>query len=289
MRLRRTFAATLALALTACGGARTEAPTPSAVTSLGYALPEINPVTYTAADTARVDIELQPGMPLEQTMGQSSRVRLSFAPTMGTAGNLTVTASFIDFGAFMESSMTGREDVGADAVQGEHTLSLTPEGVITQVGGPELSPEIQQLMQGENMFNDFFLRLPNRTVTVGDSWSDTVSAVTEMDGATSTNETIIVSTLRGDTTVGGRTLWIIDSSKSTHALVEGSVQGMDMRNELSGTVSEMSLWDPSRRLLVFNRSNGEMTGTVSMPAAGMNDMPLRVTNTRTIRLVEGDS
>lgn len=287
MTLRRTYAATLALGLAACGGAAApEAPAP-AETMLGYALPAPSTVTYTATDTARVDIEVQPGMPLEQTMGQSSRVQLSFEPTMGTAGNLTVKAQFLEFAAFMESSMSGREDVGTEAVQGEHTLSLTPEGVVTQVSGPELPPEVQELMMGENMFADFFLRLPGRVVAIGETWTDTVRVETDMEGATSTNETIVVSTFRGDTTVGGRRLWIIDSSKATHALIEGNVQGMDMRNELSGTATERSLWDPARRLLVSNRSTGELTGSVSMPGAGMNDMPLRVSNSRTIQLVEG--
>ena len=289
MRLGRTIAATLTLGLAACGGGQpTEEPVP-AETLLGYSLPALNPLTYSAADTARVDIELQPGMPLEQKMGQSSRVRLSFAPTMGTAGNLTVTAQFIEFGAFMESSMTGREDVGADAVQGEFTLSVTPEGVVEEVAGPDLPPEVQQMMMGQNMFADFFVRLPNRVVTPGETWTDTVSTTNDMDGATSTTTMITVSTLRGDTTVAGRRLWIIDRSRSSHALVEGNVQGMDMRNEMSGTVSETTLWDPARRLLVSSRGTGEMTGSVSMPAAGMNDMPLRVSNTRTIRLIEGDS
>ena len=185
--------------------------------------------------------------------------------------------------------MTGREDVGADAVQGEFTLSVTPEGVVEEVAGPDLPPEVQQMMMGQNMFADFFVRLPNRVVTPGETWTDTVSTTNDMDGATSTTTMITVSTLRGDTTVAGRRLWIIDRSRSSHALVEGNVQGMDMRNEMSGTVSETTLWDPARRLLVSSRGTGEMTGSVSMPAAGMNDMPLRVSNTRTIRLIEGDS
>ena len=100
---------------------------------------------------------------------------------------------------------------------------------------------------------------------------------------------MIVSTFRGDTTVAGRTLWLIESNKSTSVLVEGNMQGMNMRNELSGTVNETTLWDPARRLVVSTRSTGSMTGTVSMPDAGMNDIPLTVTNTRHIQLVEGGS
>ena len=288
MRTGRTFTAVLALGLAACGGGQPEAPSP-ATTELGYTMPASNPVTYSSVDTARVNIEIQPGMAMEQTMGQNSRVRLAFAPVMGTAGNLNVTASYVDFVAFMESSMMPRQEVGVDALQGDFVLSVTPQGEVDQVSGPDLPEEVQGMMMGQNMFADFFVRLPNRVVSVGESWTDTVTAENEVDGARSVNNTVIVSTFRGDTTVAGRTLWLIDSNKSTSVLVEGNMQGMNMRNELTGTVTERTLWDPTRRLLVSSNSTGTMTGTVSMPDAGMNDIPLSVTNTRSIQLVEGGS
>ena len=285
MRTGSSFAVALTLGLAACGGGQPEAPSP-AVTTLGYSMPAATPVTYTSVDTARVNIEVQPGMPMEQTMGQHSTVRLAFAPLVGTAGNLAVTATYVDFNAFVESSMMGRQDVGDDALQGDFTLSLTPEGKVEQTGGPELPEEVEQLMMGQNMFADFFLRLPNRIVTPGESWTDTLRIETNEDGNHSLNETIIVSTLRGDTTVAGRTLWVIEANKSASLLVEGNMQGMEMRNELSGTVNEVSLWDPARRLLVSSRSSGTMTGSVSMPSAGMNDIPISVSNVRSVTLVE---
>ena len=285
MRTGRSFAVALALGLAACGGGQPEAPSP-AVTPLGYSMPAATPVTYTSVDTARVNIEVQPGMPMEQTMGQQSTVRLAFAPLVGTAGNLAVTATYVDFSAFVESSMMGRQDVGDDALQGDFTLSLTPQGKVEQTAGPELPEEVEQLMMGQNMFADFFLHLPNRIVAPGESWTDTLRIETNEDGNHSLNQTIIVSTLRGDTTVAGRTLWVIDASKSASLLVEGNMQGMEMRNELAGTVNETSLWDPARRLLVSSRSSGTMTGAVSMPSAGMNDIPISVTNVRSVNLIE---
>ena len=287
MNTGRTFAALLAVGLAACGG-QPEAPAPSS-TQLGYSLPETNPLVYASADTARVNIEVQPGMAMEQTMGQNSRVRLSFAPTMGTAGNLTVTASYVDFVTFMESSMMPRQEVGIDAVQGDFVLSVTPRGKVEQVSGPELPEEVKGMMMGQNMFSDFFVRLPDRVVGFGEAWTDTVSAENEMDGTRSVNNTVIVSSVRGDTTVAGRTLWIIESNKASSVLVEGNMQGMSMRNELSGSVQETTLWDPARRIVVSVDATGSMTGTVSMPDAGMQDIPLTVTNTRHVRLVEGGS
>lgn len=285
MRSGRTFAALLAVGLGACAG-QPEAPSPSS-TPLAYSIPAVNPIEYTATDTARINIELQPGMSMEQTMGQSSRVRLSFAPTTATAGNLTVTASYVDFAAFMESSMTPREDIDGSELQGDFVLNLTQDGEVEQVSGPELPEAIEGLtMGGENLFADFFLRLPNRIVQPGESWTDTVSAVTEENGARSENETIIVSTFRGDTTVAGRTLWVIDIAKTARVLVEGNMQGMDMRNELTGTISEVALWDPALRALRSSSATGTMNGTVDIPSAGMAAIPISVTNHRRLQLVE---
>lgn len=288
MRSGRTFAALLATGLVACAG-QPESPAPAA-TPLAYSLPERTPLEYTSSDTARINIEVQPGMAMEQTMGQSSHVRLSFAPTVGTDGNLTVTASYVDFSAYAESSMSPREDIDGSGLQGDFVLSVTPGGEVEQVSGPELPEVIEGLtMGGDNLFADFFLRLPNRVVQPGESWTDTITAITEEEGARSENTTIVVSTLRGDTTVAGRRLWIIDATKTASVLVEGNMQGMDMRNELSGTVTEHALWDPNLRALHSSSAAGTMTGTLDIPSAGMTAIPISVSNHRRIRLVQSSN
>ena len=285
MKSGRTFAALLATGLAACSG-QPEAPAPAA-TPLAYSQPARSPLEYMSSDTARINIEVQPGMVMEQTMGQSSHVRLSFAPAAAADGNLTVTASYVDFDAFAESSMAPRQDIDGSALQGDFVLSLAPSGEVEQVSGPELPEAIEGLtMGGDNLFADFFLRLPNRVVQVGESWSDTITSVTEEEGARSENTTIVVTTFRGDTTVAGRRLWIIHAAKTATVLVEGNMQGMDMRNELSGSVTEHALWDPNLRALHSSSAVGTMTGVLDIPSAGMTAIPISVSNHRRIRLVE---
>lgn len=282
---RRHLAVTTVLVLGACGGGSVpEAPAPVAAT-LGYAVPAVNPVTYASADTARINIHLGPGQSMEQTMGQESTVRMSFAQAAG--GDLDVTASYVDFVAFMESSMMPRQEVGNEAFVGDFVLRLSPEGELDLVSGPDLPPEVLQMGSGGNLFADFFLRLPNEMVEPGASWSDTIRNDDEVEGAQTTSESVVHSTFRGDTTISGRQLWIIDSTKETTVVVEGDMQGMSMRNELSGSIAERTLWDPARRLMVSSSSSGSMSGTVSIPGAGMNDIPIDVTNARSVRLVEG--
>ena len=283
MTHRRVPAAALVLALGACGGGAPEAPAPSE-TPLAYSVPATNPVTYASSDTARINIHLAPGQVIEQTMGQTSTVRLSFSP--GAAGALSVAANYTDFNAFMESSMMPRQDVGNDAFDGEFVLSLSPEGDVETVSGPELPEEVQQMTMGGELFADFFVRLPGRIAQPGETWTDTVRVDEETAGTHTVNETIVVSTFRGDTTVAGRTLWIIDATKTSTVVIEGDMQGMQMRNELSGSMAERTLWDPARRVMHSTRSTGSMTGSVSIPAAGMTDIPLDVSNSRYVRLVE---
>lgn len=287
MRYRRFHAAAAVLLAGACGPGTPETPAPSTV-ELGYSMPAVNPVMYASADTVRVNIDLGPGQVMEQVMGQTSQVRLAFAPAMGTAGHLNVTAEFVDFNAFMEMPMAPRVDMGDEMVQGQFQLSLTPEGEAEVVSGPELPEELQGMMMGDNLFEDFFTRLPAETVTPGASWTDTIRAESEEGApASSMTEAIVVSTFRGDTTVAGRTLWIIDSNSTVNVLTEAESQGMQMRSELTGSSSERTLWDPARRVMYSSDASGTMSGTVSIPAAGMADIPLDVTNTRSVRLVEG--
>lgn len=284
MRSVRTFAALMATGLAACGG-QPEAPSPSS-TPLAYSVPARPALEYTSSDTARINIEVQPGMAMEQTMGQSSRVRFAFAPPAGD-GTMTVTASYLDFTAYAESSMTPREDIDGSALRGDFVLSLTPSGEVEQLSGPELPEVIEGLtMGGDNLFADFFLRLPNRVVQPGESWTDTISSIKEEDGARSENTTIVVSTFRGDTTVAGRRLWIIDAAKTATVLVEGNMQGMSMRNELTGSVTEHALWDPNLRALYSSSAAGSMTGMLDIPDAGMSAIPISVTNHRRVRLAE---
>ena len=286
MAARHLLAASASFVFAACGG-QSEAPAPDR-TELGYSMPAANPVTYVAADTAEIDIHLAPGQTMEQTMGRSSTVRMTFAPIVGTPGNLSVTATYDDFSGYMESSMMPRQDV-SETITGEFELSLTPEGEVELLSGPELPPAVAEMSMGENMFNDFFMRLPATPVAPGMTWTDTIRTESSTEEARTTNESVIVSTFRGDTTVAGRALWIIESTRTSSVVVSGQMQGMDMRNEMSGSMAEVSLWDPARRLLHSQRATGEMTGTLSIPAAGMDDIPLEVTNRRYVRLVEGGS
>ena len=285
---RRYLAVAAALSLGACGGATPETPAPAA-TPLAHAVPAVNPATYSAADTARIYISLAPGQTIEQTMGNASTVRMTFAPPAAGGDDVSVTATYVDFMAYMESSMMPRQEIGDEALAGDFVLSLSPEGDVDLVSGPDLPEEVAQMASGGNMFADFFVRLPNEIVSPGATWTDTTFSDDEVEGARTTNESIVVSTLRGDTTVDGRRLWIIESTKATTLVVEGDMQGMQMRNELSGTVEERTLWDPASRLMHSSMSEGTMSGVVSIPSAGMNDIPIDVTNRRHIRLTGGGS
>jgi len=286
MRKQIVAAPILALALGACasGSPEPEAPSP-ANTELGYAMPAVNPLVYTSSDSMTFNILMAPGQSMTQTIGARSRVRMQFAPVTGTR-NLGVTAEFVDFSGFSENSMTGRQEVGPDAMTGTFRLALTPTGDVDVVEAPDPSAELVQMNMGGEQFNEFFVRLPNEVVTPGATWTDTIASVDSMETGVSRNRTIVTATLRGDTIVGGRTVWIIEAQKNSEVTVEGETQGMTMRNELTGNAVETVWWDPVRRIMVASVSSGTMSGTFSLPAAGMDDIPMSASMSRQVMLVE---
>lgn len=275
--------ATAAALLSACAGGAPEAAQPAPQAALAHEMPTTMPLTYTSSDSMTFDIEMGPGQTMEQTMGQSSRVTLSFAPAAGSA--LTVTADVSEAAMYM-GNMMGRQEIPGDALTGTYTFTLVPTGEVEMLESPDLPEEAQQLM-GEDRFRDFFPRLPGRAVQPGQTWVDTVTAESETEVGTTTNRSIITSTFRGDTTVNGRTLWVVDAVKDVSVELVGETQGMEIRQELAGSATETIWWDPVRRLMLSSVSTGTMSGSLSMPAAGMTDIPVDASMHRRIQLVEG--
>lgn len=283
--MKRLAGMSMAVALlSACAGGAPEADQPTPQVALGHEMPTTMPLTYTSSDSMSFDIEMGPGQTMEQTMGQSSRVTLSFAPTTGSA--LTVTADVSEAEMYMANSMMGRQDMPGDALTGTYTFTLSPSGDVQMLESPELPEEARQLM-GEDRFREFFPHLPAEAVQPGQTWVDTVTAEAETEVGTTTNRSIITSTFRGDTTVNGRLLWVVEADKEISVDMVGETQGMEIRQELTGSATETIWWDPLRRLMQSSVSTGTMSGSFSMPAAGMSEIPVEASMHRRIQLVEG--
>lgn len=279
-RTASAAAAAAALLLSACGAAPEE---PASPPMLAYTMPDVTPVTYTSSDTMSFNIHMSPAQSIEQAMQQTSTVRMSFAPS-DTASVLAVTAEITDASASAENSMTGSQDVPESMLTGTYRFTLSPTGETELLEAPDVAPEAQQFA-GADRFSDFFPRLPAEAVTPGEVWVDTLRLEQETEVGTTVNQAIVTSTFRGDTLIGNRSIWIIDSEKDISISMEGEAQGMEIRQELSGSASETVQWDPARSLLLSAVSSGSMSGTFSMPGAGMADIPVDATMRRRVQLV----
>jgi hypothetical protein len=129
-----------------------------------------------------------------------------------------------------------------------------------------------------------FVRLPGRAVPSGTSWTDTVSINEETAGMSTAVRSIVISTLRGDTTVAGARLLVIDSNIDATQQVSGNNQGVEVRQNIAGTSNAVTLWDPARGVLVERREEGVLTGTMELPAMGMSGLPVNVRQSQVIRL-----
>lgn len=283
MRNVNAAVATTTLLLAACGGqGGMEAPAPQDV-PLAYGVPTTNPVVFASADTMRFTIQIAPGQSLEQTIAQKSKLRMQFAPGT-TPDSVMVTASYTEFAGSTENSMTGTQEIPLDAVAGQYVFALGPKGDVDVHSSPEIPAEYASMGVGDNRLKQFFPRLPGHIVTPGQSWVDTVHVENEEEGAKSTSNAIIHATFMGDTVINGRTVWVINSQTDGQVVIEGETQGMQMRNELHSNSAEVTWWDPARRTLLHSASSGTITGTFSLPAAGMDDIPIEGTTSRRIDL-----
>jgi hypothetical protein len=243
-------------------------------------MPTSGPLSYTVGDTAIVTMDIM-GNPVQINVQSRAVVGIALERTGDVlAGTLT----FESLAGEMSNSMGPGMSVTDADKPGPTSLTITPRGEVSVTGKPELSSTLAQVLGSDTYVHRMFVRLPGRAVTPGTSWVDTVSISEETAGMNTTVRSIITSTLRGDTTVAGARLLVIDSKVESTQQVAGSNQGVEVRQNISGTTTAVALWDPARGALVERTEQGVLTGTMELPAMGMSGLPVNVRQSQAIRL-----
>lgn len=264
MKPRNLAVLTLACLLGACAPAGPRGPAPA---SLAYTLPATSPVSYTAADTGSFDLQVA-----KVEIASSARIELGFHPA---GEKLRVTARFADFDGRFSNSMGGTIRADESDVQGEFVAEVDRRGRVEVVQMPELSDQFRAVAGSQNVMLDLFVRLPGRPIEPGVAWTDTIRGEETNEGLTSRRESLVTSTWSGDTVVAGQTLRVITSRESNTLTISGSSEGVELRQQLSGTSTARTLWDPARALLVERVAAGELKGTLDLPAMGMTGIPVQ--------------
>jgi hypothetical protein len=237
---------------------------------------------YQQVDSGGFTMQMQGMGTVDVTIAANVTAQLDFAP-QGEALDVTVTVTSLS-GSFVNSMAPG---IGVDNQHrpGPATVRVERNGAVTIVQKPVFSEQLAQVVTPEGLYRSFFIRLPARDVQRGATWTDTIR-VAEAEGGMQVNTTSIVrSVWARDTTIDGRTLAVITSDIDNVLDVRGNSQGVDVVQNLRGTSSAVSLWDPQAAVLVERRETGEATGTTDLPGMGITGIPVTAHSIQRITLV----
>jgi len=277
--LRRMQWLVLSLLAAACSSSGPGSPAPGGA-ALAYSMPTPGPLSYTVGDTAVVTMDI---------MGNAVQINVQSRAVVGIAleragDALSGTLTFESLAGEMSNSMGPGMSVSDADKPGPTSLTITPRGEVSVTSKPELSGALAQVLGSETYVHRMFVRLPGRAVPPGTSWVDTVTISEETAGMNTSVRSVVTSTLRGDTTVAGTRLLVIDSQVESTQQVAGNNQGVEVHQTIAGTTTAVTLWDPAGGVLVERTERGALTGTMELPAMGMSGLPVNVQQSQTIRL-----
>ncbi len=264
--IRGIVALLSALAVAACGGTGGGAPAPP---PLAFTLPAEPSVVYVRGDTATVDVDAG-----GQTFSVESQAHAEWGMEfIATEGGVEVTASLRDYAARLTTPVAPAQFASVDQVDGPLVFTLDRRGVSTLVSAPVLTGAASEFVTPELLAATLFPRLPGRSITAGESWTDTVVVEAQTQAGAVTSTSVLTYTAVGDTVIAGRSLLLVRFSGSSEQAMRGMMGGFDMSQDLSGTSEGRFAWDRHRSLLYSSASRSDMTGTLEVSAA---PLPLSV-------------
>ena len=274
MRRKILTGAALLAAVTACGGSgMAGGPAPDG--ALAVRLPSASNASYVRADTTVVGVDAGMMGTFDVNVNGNTTVDVGFAEG---AGGVVVTATYSAVDGGITNPMGAPISVDESSVSGQLVFTVDGRGRSTVSERLEVEPDAIQLVSPSGLAYDLFPRLPDRTVAVGDSWTDTISVNEEVEGVASETTTVVTYTVAGDTLVSGHSLMKLNTVSDVEASVNGSMQGMSMTQNMSGSSSGWVLWDASESLVHSAFSVADMAGIMTVDAPGAPDMSLTISS-----------
>ncbi len=262
----------LAFALTLVVGATAQP------VELRYHLPEGMSYAVKSKESSQMQMQMQDNFGNRQSMTQSFesptnyRVEVLEAEGSGDAGPGKVRYTF-DPGLTMtmSNSMSGQQQQPLPfAGQAFEVTRRNGQIAVSTAQGPaeNLPPETRGMLENLATFNESTL-LPDRPVSVGDSWQPEMASVKRTSGMAPGDTLVMTARLAGMEQVAGRPAAILDLELAR----DGSMQGMVMKGSQKGRAAVdlgtglLLEFDLSGQLQVANDPNagmgGSMTGTSS--------------------------
>lgn len=263
----------LLAALAACGGASAGG-SPSPDGMLTMRMPSSATAQVVRHDTALVNVDAGMMGQIEMDVQSEGTIDLAFAES---AGGVQVTATYSAFQGMMTNPMAGNISVDADDIGGQLVFTMDERGRSTVSESFDVQAEAAQMVGSKALAFDLFPRFPQGVPTPGMSWVDTVDVEEEGD-FTATQRMIVTWTMAGDTVVDGRTLVRLDHESQVEMSTIGEQQGMSMSQDMSGTASGWTLWDPNASMTFAAYTETDLGGVVSVDVAGAGDMAIQLSS-----------
>ena len=242
--------------LAACASA---VPSPASRPPLAYRVPMPATVEYVVGDTAQVDLQAA-GQKFPLSLNAASRWRMEFADT--PEGRVRVSATLIDLAARISNPMTADQTADEGSVSGAVVFTLDAQGNSRIVSLPTSSaPAAAQFVSGAGIAYGLFPALPGRTVTPGDSWTDTLSYA-EGTGAGTEVHSVMTYTVVGDSAVGGVSYLMVRTTGISEQSTSGEVSGTDFSQTVAGTTEGHFLWDTRLGVLHSLEYHSDLSGTM---------------------------
>jgi len=267
--LRAATFSLCALVVASCGGAR----------SLGYTVPADAAVGYVYGDTTELEISLM-GQRMRVAQRGTARYDVSFAPV---PEGVAVTLSVAELEGAIEQPLGGSIGFDEEDVSGILAFVLDREGNATVTRAPEVTREASLMVSGPGLAHMFFPGLPDRRVTAGDAWADTVSFEGVEASGRRSERYVMAYRVRGDTAVDGRALTVIDVTGTNQTAAELSLSGMTVQLSADVEIEGEVLWDVARGIMYSSHSRASGQGRVTAPMLP-NPAPVRIDARRTARV-----
>ena len=258
MRARLTTLAVVSFLFTACGGAGA-----AGFAGLAYGLPSPTSATYVTGDTVVIDMNAM-GQIMQVNQSSSATYNTSFATT---ADGIEVTLTVEDFAARITQPMAGPVTADESGIEGPLVFTMGRRGDVTVSTLPTLSGNADMLFGGVSLANQFFPRLPDAAIAMGDSWTDTTSWEAEEGGGNVSVTVVSNFTVVGDTVVDGRALLKIDGTARTQMDTQSTTQGIDIFQSIDIASEGYLLWDTQVGLPYESHMTMEGNGSIEVSAA----------------------
>jgi hypothetical protein len=166
-------------------------------------------------------------------------------------------------------------------------LTFDARGRVKLLEAPKFPEGVAGFGDLANEFTDLFLRLPAKPLSIGLTWTDTLTRG-DSTGDRKLNATSIASyKVEKDTVVNGTPALLVRMTQHTKLHAEGPVPNQPARTDVTmeGDDTGFYVFAPKTGRMLARRRTGKLTGDVNIPAAGMT-MKQAIDYTNTVDVVK---